>query len=178
MSRQRPEKDYDVYYGYNDNAALEPEYIPRKKPRTETAAQRRERKKQAKAARKAELSRYAILTVLTVAVAAMGFFVVARNAQVYSNTQTIRSLAKEKQNIEIRINDVKKDYSEGSELNTYFDIAQNRLELSYPEDDMIITVMCAGETQDDVSASEKHSDIFDKVVDWLSDFERRIKIWQ
>ncbi len=177
MSRQR-EKDYDVYYGYNDNAALEPEYIPRKKPHDDTAAKRREKNRQAKAARKAELARYAVLTLFTVVVAALGFLVVARNAKVYSNTQTIRNLAKEKQNIEIMINTVKKDSSEGSELNSYFDIAQNQLELAYPEDDMIITVICPDEESEDISASEQSSDIFDKAVDWLSDFERRIKIWQ
>ena len=176
MSKQRAVKsEYRVYYGTDRNAALQPQYVReevrKNKPNTD-------QRRKAKAARKAEVALYARVTVAVIAVAAMGFFIVSRNAQIYSNRNEIQKLAKEKSELQVMIHTAEKDCSAGSELNSYFDIAQNELKLSYPDDERIVTVACA-QAASEAEASENQTDInvYDTVLDWISSLERRIKSW-
>ena len=64
------------------------------------------------------------LVVLCALIGAMGFFLLTRNAEIYSNNRQIRNLAKEKTNMQILINTVEKEGSAGNEINTYFNITQ------------------------------------------------------
>ncbi len=165
---------YRVYYGVDSNAALQPQYapIPEREKKTQQSA-----RKKAKQARKAQLRTFVSVATLTVCVAAMGIFVLSRNAQIYKNTKEIRSLAKDKSNIELMIRTAEKDCSVGSELNSYFEIAEDQLALSYPEDSAIITVSCAKPQQNEQTEVQEEGNIYDTVLDWVSSLERRIKSW-
>lgn len=179
MSKQRAEKTkYRVYYGVDSNAALQPEYIPQQPRRKERTAPKKSTHAKEKAQRKAEVAKYTALVVLVFCVAAMGFLIVSRNAKIYSNTQQIRELSKEKSNWEIMVNTAEKDFSTGSELNAYFDIAQNQLNLVYPEDDQIVMVVCESSKEEETASEKQESiDIYDTLLDWFSSLERRIKSW-
>ncbi|MBE7091997.1 MAG: hypothetical protein E7365_02325 [Clostridiales bacterium] len=178
MSRQRAGKtEYRVYYGTDRNAALEPQYVPQPKKRQTTKANTSAIKQQ-KAARKAAIARCTALTMLVMCVAAMGFLVVTRNAEIYNNNREIRALANEKTDLQLLINTVEKDGSVGGELNSYFDIAQNQLQLQYPEANDIVTVVLPSVSDDVVAEqTQEGEDVFDTVLDWLSSLERRIKSW-
>ena len=178
MNRER-EKNirYRVHYGVDSNAALQPEYIPVKPQRKEQQRTQKRQQHNQKLARKAEVSRYTAMAVLVVVVAAMGFFIVSRNAEIYSNNKQIRTLAKEKTNLEVMLNTVEKDLSAGSELNTYFDAAQNQLNLVYPDNDRIITAVCPGTQEEPQEQSDEAVNLYDTVLDWFSSLKRRIKSW-
>ena len=178
MSRQRVGKtEYRVYYGTERNAARQPQYVPQPKKK-KGAKPAVSKAKQAKAQRRAAVARCTALTMLVICVAAMGFLVVTRNAEIYSNNRQIRALANEKTDLEILINTVEKDGSVGGELNSYFDIAENQLNLSYPEVDNIVTVVLpAASSDDDFEQEQEGEDVFDAVLDWFSSLERRIKSW-
>ncbi len=178
MSRQRVGKtEYRVYYGTDRNAALQPQYVPQPKKK-QSNKKAVSKVKQEKAQRRAAVARCTALTMLVLCVAAMGFLVVTRNAEIYSNNRQIRALANEKTDLEIMINTVEKDGSVGGELNSYFDIAENQLNLSYPEADNIVTVVLpAGSDTDVVEQAQEEADVFDAVLDWFSSLERRIKSW-
>ena len=76
------------------------------------------------------------------------------------------------------VNTAEKDFSTGSELNAYFDIAQNQLNLVYPEDDQIVTVVCESSKEEETASEKQESiDIYDTLLDWFSSLERRIKSW-
>lgn len=76
------------------------------------------------------------------------------------------------------MNTAEKDFSTGSELNAYFDIAQNQLNLVYPEDDQIVTVVCESSKEEETASEKQESiDIYDTLLDWFSSLERRIKSW-
>ena len=76
------------------------------------------------------------------------------------------------------MNTAEKDFSTGSELNAYFDIAQNQLNLVYPEDDQIVTVVCESSKGEETASEKQESiDIYDTLLDWFSSLERRIKSW-
>lgn len=180
MSKQRAEKTkYRVYYGVDSNAALQPEYIPQPQPRRKArTAPKKSTHAREKALRKAEVAKYTALVVLVFCVAAMGFLIVTRNAEIYSNTQQIRELSKEKNNLEIMVNTAEKDFSTGSELNAYFDIAQSQLNLVYPEDDQIVTVVCPpSDEMDAASETQESVDIYDTLLDLISSLKRRIQSW-
>ncbi len=178
MSKQRAEKTrYRVYYGVDSNAALQPEYIPQQPRRKERTAPKKSTHAREKAQHKAEVAKYTALVMLVFCVAAMGFLIVSRNAKIYSNTQQIRELSKQKSNLEIMVNTAEKDFSTGSELNAYFDIAQNELNLVYPEEDQIVTVVCASSEEETASETQESIDIYDTLLDWFSSLERRIKSW-
>lgn len=178
MSNKRAVKtEYRVYYGTDRNAALQPQYVaqPKKKVVKKPAVSK---VKQEKAQRRAAVARCTALTMLVICVAAMGFLVVTRNAEIYQNNREIRTLANEKTKMEIMINTVEKDGSVGGELNSYFDIAENQLQLQYPEDSNIVTVVLP-ETNEEVvvEASQESDDVFDAVLDFFGSLERRIRSW-
>ena len=178
MSNKRAAKtEYKVYYGTDRNAALKPQYVaqPKKKQAQKPQVSK---VKQEKAIRRAAVARCTALTMLVMCVAAMGFLVVTRNAEIYQNNREIRALASEKTQIEIKINTVEKDGSVGGELNSYFDIAQNQLQLQYPTENAIVTVVLP-ETNDEavVEAVQEGDDVFDTVLDWFGSLERRIRSW-
>ncbi|MBR2860543.1 MAG: hypothetical protein IKB86_01750 [Clostridia bacterium] len=179
MSKQRSSQtNYRVYYGTDRNAALQPQYVPQPERKRAPKKKTKSQSAQKRQARKAEVARYTSLACLVVCVAAMGFLVVFRNAEIYSNNRQIRSLANEKTKLEIMLNTVEKDGSVGSELNSYFDIAQNQLHLQYPEQDDIVTVVCpAGTDCEDASANQENVNLYDSVLDWVSNVSRRIKSW-
>ena len=75
------------------------------------------------------------------------------------------------------MNKVEQESAVGGELNSYFDIAENHLELAYPAEDNIVRVVVPamnGEVTDDVQESV---DIYDAVLDWFSSIGRGFKIW-
>jgi len=179
MSKQRTAKtEYRVYYGTDRNAALKPQYIPQPQRKKQTKQPKRQSASQAKAARKAEVARCIALVMLVVCVSAMGILVVSRNAEIYSNNMQIRTLANEKTNLEIQLNTAEKDASVGSELNAYFEIAQNELNMCYPEQSDIVTVTCPATVDADEGTNESASvNIYDTVLDWVGSLVRRIKSW-
>lgn len=178
MGNKRAVKtEYRVYYGTDRNAALQPQYVaqPKKKEVKKPSVSK---VKQEKAIRKAAVARCTALTMLVMCVATMGFLVVTRNAEIYQNNREIRSLANEKTKMEIMINTVEKDGSVGGELNSYFDIAENQLQLQYPEDSEIVTVVLPAVSEEEVvEASQESDDVFDTVLDFFGSLERRIKSW-
>ena len=180
MSRQRAGKtEYKVYYGVDSNAALQPQYVPKKKERhEEDRKQSVSRAREAKALRRAEVAKCAAMTMLVICVAALGFLVVTRNAQIYSNNRTIRGLANEKTDLQIMINTAEKDGSVEGGLDTYFAIAENQLALQYPTEENIVTVVLPSST-DEVSAevTQEDANVYDAVLDWFSSLQRRIESW-
>ncbi len=178
MSRQRAVKtEYRVYYGTDRNAALQPQYVPQPKKR-QTTKTNVNKIKQLKAQRKAAVARCTALTMLVMCVAAMGFLVVTRNAEIYQNNRQIRTLANEKTDLMLLINTVEKDGSVGGELNSYFDIAENQLQLQYPQSENIVTVVLPAVSEEDNSQQvQEGGDVFDTVLDFFSSLERRIKSW-
>ncbi len=175
MSKKR---EYDVYYGVDSNAALQPQYAPKpqRKPQTEkkkTVSKARE----AKALRRLQVAKCAGLTLLVVCVAAMGFLVVTRNAEIYSNNRQIRALAQEKTDLQVLINTVEKEGAVGSELNSYFDIAQTHLDLAYPNENNIVTVVVPAANMGAADDVQEGVDMYDAVLDWFSSIGRGFKIW-
>ncbi len=176
MNRQREDKRrYRVYYGVEDNAALQPQYVPQ--PERKRKPNHVSKAREAKALRRLEVSRFIALTMLVVSVAAMGFLVVTRNAQIYSNNRQIRNLAKEKTELQILVNTVEKDGSVGNELNSYFDIAEKELSLNYPTEDNIVTVVLPAAYDEEVTQTQESVDMFDAVLDFFSSLGRGIKSW-
>ncbi|MBR6765516.1 MAG: hypothetical protein IKM06_03430 [Clostridia bacterium] len=177
MGRERAVKTkYNVYYGTDRNAALKPQYVPqpeeRVKKRTVSKA------KEAKAERAAAVAKCTVLVMLVMCVAAMGFLVVTRNAAIYSNNRTIRSLANEKADLEIMLNTAEKDGSWGGDLNTYLETAENELQLSYPDADKVVTVVLPAQTEAvQEAATEESVNVYDAVLDWFSSLQRRIESW-
>ncbi len=179
MSRQRANKrEYRVYYGVDSNAALQPEYVlqperkrkPEQKPSVSKA-------REAKALRKFEVARCIALTMLVVSVAAMGFLVVTRNAQIYSNNRQIRELARAKSDLQILVNTAEKDGAVGNELNSYFEVAENQLALDYPTEENIVTVVLpAANVVEEVQVQESVN-MYDAVLDFFSSLGRGIKSW-
>ena len=177
MSKQRETTEYRVRYTTDRNAALQPEFIPQPERRRAPARKPRSHEQQ-RALRKAEVARCTALVMLVCVVAAMGFFVVSRNANIYRNTQEIRALAKRQQELQVLVNTAEKDYSVGSELNTYFDIAQNQLNMSYPAESDIVTVVSASAVAaeaDEAVAAEIN--VYDTVLDWFSSLGEGIRSW-
>jgi hypothetical protein len=177
MSKQS-KREYQVYYGVDSNAALQPQYAPKpqKKPQTETK-RTVSKAREVKALRRAQVLQCVSLSLLVVCVAALGFLVVTRNAEIYSNNRHIRELAKEKTELQVLMNKVEQESAVGGELNSYFDIAENHLELAYPAEDNIVRVVVPavnGEVTDDVQESV---DVYDAVLDWFSSIGRGFKIW-
>ncbi len=177
MSKQS-KKEYQVYYGVDSNAALQPQYAPKpqKKPQTEkkrTVSKARE----VKALRRAQVLQCASLTLLVVCVAALGFLVVTRNAEIYSNNRQIRALAKEKTELQVLMNKVEQEGAVGGELNSYFDIAENHLDLAYPAEDNIVRVVVPAAAQDVTDDAQDSIDVYDAVLDWFSSIGRGFKIW-
>lgn len=176
MSKKR--REYDVYYGVDSNAALQPQYAPKPQKQPQTEKKRTVSKaREAKALRRLQVAKCAGLTLLVVCVAAMGFLVVTRNAEIYSNNRQIRALAQEKTDLQVLINTVEREGAVGGELNSYFDIAENRLELAYPNENNIVTVVvpaAGATTADDEQAGV---DMYDAVLDWFSSIGRGLKIW-
>lgn len=168
MSRQRAVKsEYRVYYGVDSNAALKPQYVP--KPKTDKDAEKR-RRSQAKAERKILNARCWSVILVAMVLAAMGFLIVTRNAEIYSNNRQIRSLAKEKTNMQILINTVEKEGSAGNEINSYFEIAENQLGLQYPKEESIIKVVLPVAFEEEVTETEESVDLYDAVLDFFSSF--------
>ena len=109
MSKQRTSKtEYKVYYGVDSNAALAPQFAPQKERKT-APKKAPDRRAKEKAERKTAAKLCARVVVLSVTIAAMGFCVVQRNAEIYKNTRTIRDLAKEKVNLELQVRTAEKD---------------------------------------------------------------------
>jgi hypothetical protein len=177
MGRERAVKTkYNVYYGTDRNAALKPQYVPQ--PEERQRKRTVSKVKEAKAERNAAVAKCTALVMLVLCVAAMGFLVVTRNAAIYSNNRTIRTLANEKADLEIMINTAEKDGSWGGELNSYFDMAENQLELSYPENDKIVTVVLPATVEPEVQTQEAENvNMYDAVLDWFSSLQRRIESW-
>ncbi len=177
MSRERAEnrRKYDVYYGVADNAALQPRYVPQpeRKPKAKPASKARE----AKALRKLEFARFIALTMLVVSVAAMGFLVVTRNAEIYSNNREIRDLAKTKAELQILVNTAEKDGSVGNEINSYFEIAENQLALDYPTEENVITVVLPASQVEEAPVVQESTNAYDNVLDFFSSLGRGIKSW-
>lgn len=167
---------YRVYYGVDSNAALQPQYAPVPERERHTKKQTSVHKKE-KQAHKRQVRMFLRVSALAVCIAAMGIFVLSRNAQIYKNTKEIRSLAKEKSNIELMIRTAEKDCSVGSELNSYFEIAEDQLALTYPEDGAVITVNCIKPQEKETPDIQESENIYDTVLDWVSSLERRIKSW-
>ena len=176
MSRQRADKrEYKVYYGVDSNAALQPQYVPQeeRKQKPSTVSRAREQK----AIRKLAVSRCVALTMLVVAVAAMGFLVVTRNAEIYSNNRQIRNLAKDRAELQILLNTAEKDGSVGNEINSYFEIAENQLNLEYPTDANIVTVVLPDTYAEETPQVQESVDMYDAVLDFFSSLGRGIKSW-
>ncbi len=166
MSRQRAVKsEYKVYYGVDSNAALKPQYVPQPKKDKKTEERKRH---EAKAARRFEVSRFMAFTMCAMVIAAMGFFLLTRNAEIYSNNRQIRNLAKEKTNMQILINTAEKEGSAGNEINSYFEIAENQLGLQYPTEDSVIKVVLPAATQAEVQEAQESVDLYDAVLDFFS----------
>ena len=180
MSKQTADnKKYRVYYGVDDNAALQPQYIEEEEEQKQQRQQERiASRRAAKIARKMEVRRYAALSILTVAVAAMGFFVVSRNAQIYNNNMQIRKLASDRENLEILSNTAEKDGAGKVDVNGFFDVALNQLSMDYPSEEQVVTVVLPAvtDTQEPGTASAEVS-VYDTVLDWLSSLNRRIRNW-
>ena len=178
MNRQRTDRRrYDVYYGVENNAALQPQYVPQpeRKPKTSPAPVSKAR--EAKALRKLEVARFVALTMLVVSVAAMGFLVVTRNAEIYSNNREIRNLAKTKADLQILVNTAEKDGSVGNEINSYFEIAENQLALSYPTEENVITVVLPAVQEEAEPVVVESTNTYDNVLDFFSALGRGIKSW-
>lgn len=166
MSRQRADKsEYRVYYGVDSNAALKPQYVPQ--PKSDKKTQERKRR-EAKAARRFAVLRCWAFTLCAMVVAAMAFLIVTRNAEIYSNNRQIRNLAKEKTNMQILINTVEKEGSAGNEINSYFEIAENRLGLQYPKEESIVKVVLPAAFEEEVQETEESIDLYDAVLDFFS----------
>ncbi len=179
MSRQRADKrEYRVYYGVDSNAALQPQYVPqperKRKPEQKPSVSKA---REAKALRKLEVARCMALTMLVISVAAMGFLVVTRNAEIYSNNRQIRELAKEKAELQILVNTAEKDGSVSGELNSYFDIAENQLALDYPTEDNIVTVVLPAMNVQEETQAQESVNAYDMVLDFFSSLGRGIKSW-
>ena len=173
MSRQRTagKSEYRVYYGFDNNAALKPQYVPQ--PQKDKNAEARKRS-QAKAERKT-LNAYCWKFIMcAMVIAAMGFLIVTRNAEIYSNNRQIRNLAKEKTNMQILINTVEKEGSVGNEINSYFEIAENQLGLQYPKEESIVKVVLPAAFEEEVQETEESVDIYDAVLDFFSSFGKGI----
>lgn len=166
--------EYKVYYGVDSNAALAPQFVPQKERKSKKTPDKRAKEK---AERKVAAKLCTRVVALSVAVAAMGFCVVQRNAEIYKNTRTIRDLAKDKVALELQVRTAEKDCSAGNDLDSYFNTAENRLALSYPADDSVISVAvpAVGEEQD--AQTQESGNFYDTVLDWLNSLERRIKSW-
>ncbi|MBP5661588.1 MAG: hypothetical protein J6X30_00335 [Clostridia bacterium] len=177
MSKQRETTEYRVRYATDRNAALQPEFIPQPE-RKRAPARRPQPRQQQKALRKAEVARCAALVMLVCCVAAMGFFVVSRNANIYRNAQEIRALAKRQQELQVLVNTAEKDYSVGSELNAYFDIAQNQLNMSYPAESDIVTVVSASAAAEEADEAVMEGvNVYDTILDWFSSLKEGIRSW-
>lgn len=176
MDRQRTNRrQYKTYYGVDSNAALQPRYVPQ--PERETKPAHKSKVREQKAIRKLAVARCVALTMLVVAVAAMGFLVVTRNAEIYSNNRQIRTLAKDKVELQILLNTVEKDDSVGNEINSYFEIAQNQLALEYPEEENIVTVELPAAFTEETEEVQESVDMYDAVLDFFSSLGRGIKSW-
>ena len=180
MSRQRAEKtEYRAYYGTDRNAALQPQYVavPKKKPQQQKKDKAVSKAAEQRALRSVAVAKCTALTLLVVTVAAMGFLVVTRTAEIYSNNRAIRSLANEKSDLEVMVRTVEKDGSVGGELNSYFEIAEE-LRLDYPTDENIITVVLPVAAEEaEAEETENKANIYDTVLDFISSLSRRIKSW-
>lgn len=176
--KKQSKTEYRVYYGTDSNAALQPEYIPVPK-REKRPEHKREQSIHAKekAERKASVKLCARVVSVALCVAAMGFCVVMRNAEIYRNTREIRNLAKETVNLELKVRTAEKDFSAGSDLNSYFDTAENQLALAYPEDTNVILVTVPSESAEQTPDTQESVDVYDTVLDWISSLERRIRSW-
>ena len=163
-----------VVYRTDRNAALAPEYIP-ERPRRE---EQRSRHAQVKEARRTELAGFTVTVLLTLVVAALAFFVVSRNAQIFSNQQKIRALANERTEKELQLRRAEVDYFADSELNAYFDMAENELALADPGANDIVTAVCPAVTEglSDTEALPEQS-VYDAVLDWVNALGRRIQSW-
>lgn len=166
MSRQRAGKtEYRVYYGVDSNAALKPEYVP--EPKKDRKTQER-KKHEVKVARRFEVSHYVSLIMCALVIGAMGFFLLTRNAEIYSNNRQIRNLAKEKTEMQILINTAEKEGSAGNEINSYFEIAENQLGLQYPKEDSVIKVVLPAASSETVQDAQESVDLYDAVLDFFS----------
>lgn len=174
--KKQSKTDYRVYYGVDSNAALQPEYIPVPKKRQEHKKEQSTHARE-KAERKASVKLCVRVVSVAVCIAAMGFCVVMRNAEIYRNTREIRSLAKETVNLELKVRTAEKDFSAGSDLNSYFDTAENQLALAYPENGDVITVTVPADDGEQTPEIQESADIYDTVLDWISSLERRIRSW-
>lgn len=177
MSKQRTSKtEYKVYYGVDSNAALAPQFAPQKERKT-APKKAPDRRAKEKAERKTAAKLCARVVVLSVTIAAMGFCVVQRNAEIYKNTRTIRDLAKEKVNLELQVRTAEKDCSAGNDIDSYFNTAENQLALSYPEDDSVVSVAVPSVSEEQDARTQESGNFYDTVLDWLNSLERRIKSW-
>lgn len=177
MSKQTTSKtEYKVYYGVDSNAALAPQFAPQRERKT-APKKAPDRRTKEKAERKAAAKLCTRVVVLSIAIALMGFCVVQRNAEIYKNTRAIRDLAKDKVSLELQVRAAEKDCSAGSDLDSYFNTAENQLALSYPADDSVISVAVPAENEEQDAQTQESGDFYDTVLDWINSLERRIKSW-
>lgn len=172
-NRRKHTTEYKVRYSTDRNAALQPEYIPQHKPQTRT---KNHAKHNSKAQYRAEVRKYAALTGVVVVAAAIVFCVVYRNALIFRNAQQINKLAKERVNIELQINSVESTSSEASELNSFFEIAQDKLDMVYPESNEIVQIVCPAATQN-TAETVTNVNSYDDILDWINGLFRGNNSW-
>mgnify|MGYP001027325453 FL=1 len=176
---------YTVRYGYDANAALQPEYIPYPQPQQpEREPERREAprprvlppaKPQARPRRKQKAKARAMLVLGVVFTAVLAFAVVMRNSQIYQNNRSIQQIGAGISQATDELNAAKQRLSAMEDVEEYLNRADGELDMTFPGEGeyRVINITPAEEvgTEDNVLAG--NGSIIDAVLDWLNSLERR-----
>lgn len=182
-NRKNEDVRYEVRYGADANAALQPQFIPYPQPeKPERAPQRRPRvlppvqpgQKQQRRTRTEKKRSHAFLMLAVAAIAVMAFAVVMRNSEIYQNNRQIQEMGSRITHATHELNTVKQELSAKEDMGAYMEYAENELGLVFVDGDNyhIISVE-ASQPQADLTQQTNSGNIIDSILDWISSLERR-----
>ncbi len=175
---------YSVRYAYDANAALQPEYIPypqpqqpqrapKPRPRVLPPVQKPEQRPQQQP-RTQKKRFHAMLMLGVIAVAIMAFAVVMRNSEIYQNNRNIQAMGSDITQATHQLNTAKQTLSSKEDMGQYMDMAENDLNMVFPdEDSYIIITSQAVKPVEQEAQNNNGGNVIDDILDWFSSLERR-----
>lgn len=182
--RIKEETGYTVRYGYDANAALQPQYIPYPeqepavRPQPKPQPQQRPRvlppaapQKQPETGKKTSR---AVLMLGVVLTAVMAFAVVMRNSEIYQNNRSIQEMGQSIILATDELNTAKQQLSAMEDIGAYMQYAGQELDMTFPQEGQYIVITPeAGFAAADLTDETKNDNIVDRFLDWLNSLERR-----
>jgi cell division protein FtsL len=174
---------YEVRYGADANAALQPQFVPYPEPqRPERAPQRRPRvlppvqpgSKPQQQPRTEKKRSHALLMLAVTAIAVMAFAVVMRNSEIYQNNRQIQEMGSQITHATHELNTVKQELSAKEDMGAYMEYAENELDFVFVDSENYYVISAESVVPEtDLTQQSNSGNIIDSILDWISSLERR-----